>query len=89
MKNIFERKKKDTGELYVTATGKIIPPKTFRNVDCRCARKRFNKISEDEREKLIDNFWAMGDINCQNSYLNGLCTYNSVNRLWFSEKLYL
>lgn len=76
----IRKRKRNCGKSYTTKTGKIVPSKTFTNLDCQCVRKCSNKISELERKKLFDNFWALGDINHQNSYLNGLCKCHSVKR---------
>ena len=38
---------------------------------CGCARKCFDKISQDQRKCLFTGFWESGNFNVQSSYLCG------------------
>lgn len=76
----IRKRKRNGGESYLTKAGKIVPAKIFTNVNCQCPRKCIDKITENSRKTLFEKFWSMADFNLQNSYLNGLCTSQSVKR---------
>ncbi|XP_043495741.1 uncharacterized protein LOC122519960 [Polistes fuscatus] len=61
--------KRNSGKIYCTQTGNILPSKVFRNKDCRC-RKAFKKnYEEEERKNIFEKFWNLGDFNKKNILL--------------------
>lgn len=59
----------NTGEEYISRTGKIVPKKVFNNIDCGCTKKCFDKLDSSEREIFFNTFWEFGDRMIQNSYI--------------------
>ena len=41
------------------------------NASCMCPLKCYEKVSEGQRQKLFDGFWARADFNTQNAYICG------------------
>ena len=39
------------------------------NTPCGCPLKCYEKVTEDQRTKLFDGFWANADFNTQNLHL--------------------
>lgn len=61
-----------SGKAYVNRSGKNVPGKTFKNVNCKCARRCFANVTPDERQLIFDSFYQLSDNTKQNIYLRGL-----------------
>lgn len=95
-----ERKRKRNCEKsYVTRKGKIIAEKRFSNLDCKCRKHCFDKITEQDRKKIFESFWKIGTRSAQNAFICGLVkqvvpehhrpTTGNKNRRSSSNKFYL
>lgn len=64
------------GEEHISnrGKGKVINKKEP-GPPCKCKRMCFDKVPEEDRQKMFQNFWAMDTYNLQNSYLFG-CLQN-------------
>lgn len=60
--------------------GGIVEQKSFQNIDCGCAKKCIESVTEDERKLLFENFYAMADFSRQNAYLCGLIHQTEVKQ---------
>ena len=76
---------RNTGQEYVTAKGKTVPPKHYGNTPCGCPLKCFEKVSEGQRQTLFDGFWASGDFNTQNAYISGCIKVVEIKRRYTAK----
>lgn len=68
------------GESYVTAKGKVVEAKTFKNNNCNCNRKCHEKITLESRKNAFHTFWEIGSFSTQNSFLCGLVKQQAPER---------
>ena len=61
--------KRNSGQAYMSSLGKLVPAKTTKNVICSCKFKYCKELLDDPRKNEFRKFWALGDINEQNTYL--------------------
>ena len=61
--------KRNSGQIYVSSSGKLVPAKTTKNVIRSCRFKQYKELSDDARKNEFRKFWTLGDINEQNAYL--------------------
>ena len=47
---------------------------------CGCKQKCFEKVGDDHRKKLFDNFWKLSNFDIQNAYLVGCVEITEVHR---------
>ncbi|XP_049317002.1 uncharacterized protein LOC125779776 [Bactrocera dorsalis] len=66
------KRKRNSGDSYVTRKRKPIQEKQFSNLDCKCTKKCFNKITEEQRNKIFEAFWKIGTFSAQNAFIRGL-----------------
>lgn len=59
---------KNLGQEYCTKDGKIMPKKSLKP-PCTCRFKCYEKINDDQRRIVFENFWQLGDRQKQWSYL--------------------
>lgn len=61
---------KNAGQSYVASNGKCVEAKQMKsNCGEQCRMKCSSKLTEIERQKLFDNFYALADIEKQRKYL--------------------
>ena len=72
------KRKRNSGQAYVSRSGKKVQAKKFQNKICSCKFKNCATLSEEVRRDCHDKFWAIGDYNAQNAYL--LTLVNSVEK---------
>lgn len=77
MKSIRKRNR-NMGREYVNTSNKVVPAKSFHNINCNCRKKCSIRITEDDRKTAFENFWKMGEFSTQNAFLCGLVKKNEV-----------
>ena len=65
------REKRNLGKEYVTRTGKVIKERTMQELKL-CRNKCKEKIKDEVRLQLFNEFWAMGNYNRRLQYIAGL-----------------
>ncbi|KAJ8944554.1 hypothetical protein NQ314_009460 [Rhamnusium bicolor] len=64
------KKLKNTGQSYVSSTGKEVNGRRLREpCGSKCRLKCRDKISLDDRGRLFQQFWEMGNVNKQREYI--------------------
>lgn len=66
------KRMRNSGQRYINKLGHVIEGKQFSNIPCNCKENCQNKISEQERQSMFQNFWKMADFSRQNAFLCGL-----------------
>lgn len=66
-----ERKaKRNSGEAYFTATGKLKKEKFYTDKECGCKYRCIPELGTPEsRKKVFDHFWKLADFTKQNAYI--------------------
>ena len=64
-----KKKMRNSGQSYISSSGKTVPGKKFVCVNCNCKHKQCKELTEEARQSAHKAFWAMGDYNDQNAYL--------------------
>ena len=68
-KNV-RKAKRAKGETYQSATGKMIPAKSIKYVDCSKCRLRCSEtISDEQRNKIFESYWGTGSYVRQRDFL--------------------
>lgn len=47
---------------------------------CRCRKKCFENLSQEEREAVFSKFWGLNEYDIQNAYLLGCMSKNNIKR---------
>ena len=76
---------RNTGQEYFTARNKTVEPKQCNKTPCGCPLKCFEKVSEGQRQKLFDGFWASADFNTQNACICGCIKVIEIKRRYTSK----
>ncbi|XP_071532536.1 uncharacterized protein [Panulirus ornatus] len=64
------KKRRNRGEAYVNAAGKLVEAKRYVERDCQCKNKCLSKLGTvTDREHIFKQFWDIGDFAQQNTYL--------------------
>ena len=73
-KNV-KKMKRNKGEEYINAKGKVVPAKCIRK-GCgqRCRFKCHANIDENMREMIFTGYWKMGDVNLQRGFITKTVT---------------
>ena len=72
--------KRAKGEEYTSpSTGKTVLARTT-GPDCKCKRRCFERISEDERASILKEFYQLANKDLQVAHLFGLIQSNPVKR---------
>ena len=75
------KKRRNSGEAYVTKKGKNIPEKTMNALEGHNCRIRCNeKISLEQRHEIFDSFWGLSDYNAQNAFIIGSVELKTIKR---------
>lgn len=72
--------KRNSGEKYVTKTGRTVDGKIHKNKDCFCSRKCKNVVTPEVRKECFDSFWQMKDFKKQNAYISGIVQKHKIKR---------
>lgn len=64
---------------YKAANGKTYEKREIGN-DCKCPKKCYEKVLNEDREKIFNEFWNYGNYDLQNSYLHGRIKISGVKR---------
>ena len=76
LESTWKRKKrklqKDSGEEYTTHTGEVKAAKQVLSLTCKCQYSCPKKLDEEERERILGEFYKLGKHEAQNQYLFGL-----------------
>jgi len=70
-KNV-RKTKKLRGESYSSTTGKIIAPKVFVPIVCKCIRKCHNFVPELNQKEIFTKFYELDSYDLQSAFLFGL-----------------
>lgn len=69
-KNVERRADRNNGKAYMTRKGKDISEKQYRYVECKCKNAcKGNEITDEMRQQIHNEFWALGDWNTQTQYI--------------------
>ncbi|KAG8294940.1 hypothetical protein J6590_091588 [Homalodisca vitripennis] len=71
------KKARVSGSSYISWTGKEVPEITP-GEDCKCRRKCFTKVADEERERIFETFRSLGSKNEQDNYLQSLIAATEV-----------
>ncbi|XP_072398403.1 uncharacterized protein [Diabrotica undecimpunctata] len=71
---------RNKGEAYRSVTGKNLPKKIFNNINCGCKKKCYQKFEEEERKRIFQSFWNLGDYTKQNIYIRSSVLAVNVKR---------
>ena len=84
LEGTWKRKKrklqKDSGEGYTTHTGEVKAAKKVLNLTCKCQYSCPKKLDEEERKRILVEFYKLGKHEAQNQYLFGLLRKEAVKR---------
>jgi hypothetical protein len=79
-RNILKRKR-NSGESYVTYKGKVKRARKMKpGCGHNCRMKCSTKITETQRENIFDEYWGLGDYNLQKAFINSSVTQKSTKR---------
>lgn len=68
-KNV-RKTKRAKGEMYLSATGKLVPAKRIKTVDCsKCWLHCSDTISNDQQDAIFQSYWATGSYVRQRDFL--------------------
>lgn len=67
------------GKEYVNTKGELIRPRKI-GADCKCRRKCYTKVNEEEREVIFDDYYAMKSHDEQNAHLFHLIRKHKIAR---------
>ncbi|XP_067000783.1 uncharacterized protein [Anabrus simplex] len=67
------------GKEYVNSKGDIVSERRIGD-DCKCRRKCYKLVSEDQRHKLFDGYYSLNSHDEQNAYLFGLIRKHDIAR---------
>lgn len=61
---------RNSGKTYLNSKGKVVQAKQMQE-SCgeSCRNRCINKVSEEDRQRTFDNFWALGDLVKQRQFL--------------------
>lgn len=79
-KRNLQKHKRIKGLAYRNRGGKLIPAKTFVDIQCKCSRNCNQKISSDEREAAMKDFYSLPSHLDQNIFLRGCIKVNEIKR---------
>jgi len=75
------KKANNAGKEYVSARGKSVPAKKFgRGCGPKCRKKCSVVFTYDQRQKIFEGFWKLGDPSLRWQYIAGRVTSSSVKR---------
>ena len=63
---------KDKGASYATYKGEQKPAKELASLTCRCPYRCSTDINDEDRQRIFQEFYQLGDHDSQNKYLYGL-----------------
>ncbi|XP_042879155.1 uncharacterized protein LOC122257733 isoform X2 [Penaeus japonicus] len=67
---VARKSRRNRGESYINAAGKLVEAKKYVDKDCECKNKCLSKLgSVTDRENIFKSFWDIGDFSKQNAYL--------------------
>ena len=70
--------KRAMGEEYQSpSTGKVVPARAT-GIPCRCQRKCFEKITDEEKKRILEAFYGLGSKDLQDANLFGLICSNEI-----------
>ena len=79
-KKVMAKSRRNLGKEYVSdKSGKMWAARKIRG-PCSCANKCYDKVPEDVRKEIHENFWKLGDYEKQNAYLGKLLKSIPVKR---------
>ena len=80
LKRTLTKRKRAKDEEYVSSVTEktVLARKT--GPDCKCKRRCFDKISENERVTILDSFYRLADKDLQDAHLFGLIQSSPVKR---------
>lgn len=79
-KRVVNTANRHSGKVYMNKSGRHVPEKTFKNVDCKCARRCFTNVQPEERQIIFKSFYKLSDNTKQNIYLCGLIHNSTVRQ---------
>ncbi|PNF39311.1 hypothetical protein B7P43_G16551 [Cryptotermes secundus] len=76
----LQKKLRNTGQEYVSRSGKVIPAKKQPDVLCQCPQRCGEKVPKEVRRKLFAEFYKLGDHALQNEFLMAHIETRAVQR---------
>nr|CAD7202491.1 unnamed protein product [Timema douglasi] len=67
------------GKSYINSKGDLVQERKI-GEDCRCRRKCYQIVAEEQRHKLFDGYYALNSHDEQNAYLFGLIRKHDIAR---------
>jgi len=71
---------KDRGDAYFTYRGEAKVPKKIQPITCFCVFNCRRKVTETDRKRIFESFYALGSHDEQNKYLYGLIEKKEIRR---------
>ncbi|XP_034230868.1 uncharacterized protein LOC117639379 [Thrips palmi] len=75
-----------SGQEYVSKSGKVIPAKKQPELICTCPQKCGDKITQEQRERLFKEFYALSDHALQNRFLQAHIEIRAVQRKYWRQQ---
>lgn len=70
--------KRNSGEPYISKSGKAVPARQYS--DCACKERCTGKLTDQVKQKLLNDFNTLANKNIQDAYLHGLISVYPVAR---------
>ncbi|MES9881873.1 MAG: hypothetical protein ABW185_13425 [Sedimenticola sp.] len=65
-----KKQARNSGNKYISCSGKLVKEKQMQNVSCmKCRYKCSTKINEEERKKIFTTYWELGDYARQRNFI--------------------
>ncbi|KAK3908150.1 Conopeptide-Ac1 [Frankliniella fusca] len=73
------RRLRNTGQQYTTSSGKTVKARKCRTLpNCKPKWCKIKEIPEEERQKIFEEYWALGDFNKRAQYVSSRIIKNQV-----------
>lgn len=70
-KRNIRKRLRNSGDAYISVSGKSVAAKSFDNTDCQCTRECHKLIPIQQREKLFNDYYKLGSFDLKTAYLSG------------------
>ena len=77
-KKTVVKRKRDSGEEYVSRSTSNVMPARGVGEPCDCVKQCFQNVGEEAVQQIFTEYWRMGDHNAQSAYLAKMVTSKPV-----------
>lgn len=80
-KSNIRRAKRNTGEAYISTSGKEIRPRSVKEKDCSaCVKKCSKTFSDEDRNRIHQLYWGMGSLQARKQFVANMVKEAPVKR---------